>query len=400
MKKCLCATAVFLLFGWGVACGDLSEIEDDRIRDFVRTAKRVIIDELMTDGNTQDEIDDKIDVIVEAIKGNSGNGGITNPPLEMPACRETGRKTVVMFRDPAGHISDYIDDPSGFTCEISENSAICSDGDICTCEADDTMNPAGNTSFSANCTEDGGSGDTFNFTAAETSDYNAPSSGNQPPPSSTNAGTYRIEEQNQNQKNPGIVFPITVIDSRGTTVQPAAQASLTVYNSSDSEIDDALAMWKTSAGDNIYDVDVAAGVSASFDVFLVRDTSGVAKIGGTVDGTPIDKVTLTAGNYSGASDVQVFNNNMNGINFMFSGAARTALNGANKAMAYVITNANGEVQESATVSILRGLDIPVGGTTTFVGTIAGVSCVVGEYVLIRIGNNVNKVYLPRCKAAL
>ena len=399
MRKCLCAAAVFFLFGWGAACGDLSEIDDNRIREFVKTAKRVIIDELMTDGNSEDDIDDKIDVIVDVLQGDSGYNGGTTTPLGVPACRETGRKTVAMFRDPAGHISDYLNDVSGFACVMTSDSAACTDGDdVCECEADDTMNPTHSTSFTVSCTEDGGDGETFNFTDAETLNYDAPSGGGTPP-SSSNAGAYRIEEQNQNQKNPGMVFPITVINRSGTTVTPSAQASLSAYDSSGSEIDDALAMWKTAVGDNIYDVIVAAGVSASFDVFLVRDTSGVAKIGGSVDGTPIDKVTLTAGNYSGTSDILAINDTSRGnITFMFSGAARIALNDASKAMSYVITDANGEVITSTTATTMSGLDIPGAHGTTFVAQKTG-SCVAGQYVMIRIGSNLNKIYLPRCQAS-
>ena len=400
MKKCLCSATVLFLFSWGAACGDLSEIEDERIREFVKTAKRVIIDELMTDGNTQDEIDDKIDVLVDAIKGDSG-GGVTPPPIGVPVCRETGRKTVVMFRDPAGHVGDYLKDTTGFDCTMSGDGAICSDGeDVCTCTANDTMNPAGSTSFTATCTEDGGSGDTFNFTDAETLNYDAPTDGGGTTPPPTSGSDYSIKEQNQNQKSPGMVFPITIVDSSGATVAPDAQASLAAYNSSGSEIDDAIATWKAVSGDNIYDVNVAAGVSASFDVFLVRGTSGVAELGGTVDGTAINKVTLTAGSYADASDVVVINDTtINKIRFMFSGAARTALNSSNKAMEYIVIDANGEVQSSVNVGKLPGLDIPGANGTTFVGQadITG-NCIEGEYVLIRFSNNLNKVYLPRCQA--
>ena len=90
MRRCLGIAAV-LFFGFGTACGDLSEIDDNRIREFVKTAKRVIIDELMVDGNTQDEIDDKIGVIVEVLQGDSGGGGGgTTPPLEVPTVSRDG----------------------------------------------------------------------------------------------------------------------------------------------------------------------------------------------------------------------------------------------------------------------------------------------------------------------
>ena len=395
MKWCLWVAAVFFLLGLGAACGDLSEVDDERIREFVKTAKRVFIDELTIDGNTQEEIDDKIAVIVDVLQGDSG-GGTTTPTEVVPACRETGRKTVVMFRDHRRHAYDYLNDVSGFACEWPPTpSAFCTDGDeVCECEATDTMNPVGSTSFTASCTEEGGDGDTFNFTAAETLDYDAPSGSGIPP--SSNAGTYRIEEQNQNQKNPGAVFPITVVDSRGTTVRPSAQASLAAYDSSGSEIDAALARWKTVVGANIYDVSVAAGASARFKVFLVRETSGVAKIGGTVDGTPIAKVTLTAGNYSGASDILVVNDTSRGnITFLFSGAARTALNAASKVMTYVITDANGEVIKNPTVPLLAWDEIP--RQDTLIANQPG-SCVEGQYVMLIIGSDLDKVYLPRCEA--
>ena len=238
-----------------------------------------------------------------------------------------------MFRDPAGHIGSYLADPSGFSCDINVSSTLCVDGDdVCSCQADDTLNPAGSTTFAVTCTEDGGSGETFSFTDAETQNYKAPSGGGTNPPSG-GASAYSISQSNQNQKAPGIIFPITVVDNSGATVTPAAQASLAAYDSSGSEVDDALATWKTTVGDNIYDVSVGAGAAANFNVFLVRDTSGVAKIGGTIDGTPINKVTLTAGTYTGASDILAINDTQSGnITFMFSGTARTSLNSASKAM--------------------------------------------------------------------
>ena len=404
MRRCLGIAAV-LFFGFGAACGDLSEIDDNRIREFVKTAKRVIIDELMVDGNTQDEIDDKIGVIVEVLQGDSGGGTTTPPgdgggtPPAVPACRETGRKTVVMFRDAAGHIGSFLADPSGFNCDILATSTTCVDGDdICSCQADDALNPSGSTTFAVTCTEDGGSGETFSFTDAETTTYDAPSGGGGgTTPPGGGASAYSISESNQNQKAPGIIFPITVVNNSGATVTPAAQASLSAYNSSGSEIADALATWKTTVGENIYDISVGAGNKAEFIVFLVRDTSGVAKIGGTVDGTPINKVTLTAGTYTGVSDILAINDTQSSsMTFMFSGTARTSLNSASKAMTYVITDANGEVQASETAT-LRGLDVPGTNGKTFVTSTAG-SCNVGEYVLIRIGVGSSKVYLVRCQA--
>ena len=396
MRRCLCVTAG-LFFGFGAACGDLSDIDDNRIRKLVKTAKKVIIEELMADGNTQSDIDNKIGVIVEALQGNSGGNGGT-PPLAMPLCRETGRKTVVMFRDPSGHIIDLLNDDSGFWCEWGDVLTVCSDGeDVCECEANDTLNPDSSTSYAVTCTEDGGDGQTFNFTAAETLDYETPSNGGGAPPGSNNPATYSIKEQNQNEKLPGIIFPITVVNSSGTTITPAAEASLSTYDSSGGEVDDAIARWTTVVGENIYEIIAGAGDSASFRVFLVRDTSGVARIGGTVDGTPINHVTLTAGAYSGASDILAINDTTyNNINFLFSGTARTKLNSASKSISYVVTDANGEVQTSETVVLTGGADLPIDGGTFFAKRSG--SCVVGEYVLIRIGDNTSKVYLSRCRS--
>ncbi len=399
MKKCLCAAWVLLLGGGGAACGDLSEIEDERIRNFVKTAKRVIIEELLTDGNTADEIDDKIDVIVGVLQGD--DGGVVSPPSES-SCRETGRKTVVMFRDAERHTFDYLGDSSGFSCPtLTDSSTSCRDGDsVCVCETSDNLNPDQATSFAVSCTEDGGDGSIFNFTDAETLSYAAPSGGGGGSPAGSNPGTHSIKEQDQNQKNPGMVFPITVVGSSGAVATPTDQASLQAYDSSNSPITDALATWKTAVDDDIYDVSVGTGEEAKFDVFLVRDTTGVAKIGGTMDATPIDKVTLTAGQYSGAADILAINNAGN-TTFMFSGAARTALNAADKVMTYVITDANGEVvtsaRTSATATGLRWLDVPSGGSITTAGQVLNVPCVVGQYVMIKIGTAMNRVYLPRCQ---
>ncbi len=381
----LCVAAGFF-FGFVSACGDLSEIDDDRIRNFVKTAKRVIFDELLTDGNTEDEIDDKMNVIVEALEQDE-EGGNGDQVSEAHRCRETGRKTAVMFRDPAGHLLDYFNDPSGFTCSSTDaDSTECSDGDdVCACDTDDTLNPAGSTKFAVTCTESDGSGVTFDFSDAETLVYDAP-------PSSS---AYSIMERNQNEKAPGVVFPITVVDSNGVTVTPTDEASLAVYDSDGDEVDGALATWKTAVGDDIYDLSAAAGDSASFEVFLVRDTAGVAEIGGTVDGTAIAPVTLTAGDYTGENDILAIDDD-DKILLMFSGAAYTALNTASKLVSYVVTDANGEVQESVLEQTVQGIDVQGASGRTFATLRAG-GCVVGHYVLVRIGRNADKVYLVRCQ---
>lgn len=382
-------------FGMIVSCGDLSEIEDERIRDFVKRAKRVVIEELMSDGNTQQDIDGKIDVIAEALVGDSGTA-----ETQQSACRETGRKTLLMFLNPADHISAYFDDrsDSGFECTIVTERAQCSDANgVCQCEADDILNPEGSTSFAATCSENGGASDTFNFSAAETLNYNAPSGGGATPRPTASSGTYSIKEQYQSPVQPGQVFPLTVIDMDGTTVTPDTQASLAVYDSGGIEINDALGRWTTEIGDSIYDVNVAGYERASFNVFLLRDTQGVAQVGGTVDGTAIAKATLSAARYADANDIEVFNDTEKRIiRFMFSGAARTALNDAYKTISYIVTDGNGEVVESMTVNDLEGLDIPSAADTTFVAQRPGL-CVANAYVMIRIGNNRDKTYLPRCQ---
>ena len=380
-----------------VSCGDLSEIEDERIRDFVKRAKRVVIEELMSDGNTQQDIDGKIDVIAEALVGDSGTA-----ETQQSACRETGRKTLLMLLNPVDHISAYLDDrrDSGFECTIATESAQCSDANgVCSCEANDTLNPEGAQSFTATCSENGGASDTLNFSVAETLSYNAPNGGATPPPDrpTANSGMYRIKEQYRSPVQPGQVFPLTVIDTDGTTVTPDTRASLAVYDSGGVEINDALARWTTEIGDSIYDVNVAGYEMASFNVFLLRDTQGVAQVGGTVDGTPIAKATLSAARYAEASDIEVFNDTERGnIIFSFSGAARTALNDADKEISYIVTDGNGEVVDTVTVNELEGLDIPSDTDTTFVARRPGL-CVAGAYVMIRIGNNRDKTYLPRCQ---
>ena len=392
MWKGLCIAAVN--FALIVSCGDLSEIEDDRIRDFVKRAKRVIIEELMTDGNSQTDIDDKIGVIAEALQGDSGA-----TEQQQSACRETGRKTLLMFLNPVDHISAYLDDKrdNDFECTITTASVTCSDGnDVCECEANDTMNPEGSTSFSSICSENGGASETLSFSTGETLSYNAPTTGGNPTPA-VSSSTYRIKEQYRNPMQPGMVFPITVVDSSGTTVTPDTQASLAVYDSSGVEINDALGRYTTEIGENIYDVSVSGYDRASFNVFLLRDTSGVAQVGGTVDGTPIAKATLTAATYAGASDIQVVNDGgSSNIRFIFSGAARTALNDADKEISYVVTDGNGDVVDSITVNDLEGLDIPSANGTTYLAQRPGY-CAAGAYVMIRIGNNRDKTYLPRCQ---
>ena len=161
-------------------------------------------------------------------------------------------------------------------------------------------------------------------------------------------------------------------------------------------VSDAIATWKTTVGDDIYDVSVGAGNSASFNVFLVRDTSGIAKIGGTVDGTPTNKYTLSAGNYTGLADVQVRKASSNRLVFMFSGDVLKELSANNRTISYVITDTNGEVTA-------YGNNVNIGGGITVSGTYANyvnnTTCTTGAYILIKIGNSASKVYLPACQDA-
>lgn len=392
MKRCLGAVAGLLLLG--IACGDLSEMSDDELRAFVQRAKRVAIEELLAGGNTQADVDNVIKIVAEELSSNGGDGSApTNPSTS--TCREIGRKTVVMFRDPAGHALDLLLDSSGFSCDFTGSSTTCTDGDgVCECEADDTLNPAGNTSYAATCTENSGDGQTFNFSEAETREYDNPG-GSTTPIGGNNPGTYVIKEGNQNQRRPGEIFPITITDSRGTTVTPSSQASLDVYNSSNSVINDAIATWKTAVGSDIYDVSVGANERAAFDIFLVTGTTNVAKIGGTVDGTPTDKYTLAAGNFTGASDVLVHKASSNRLVFMFSGTALRELNANNKTLSYVVTDANGTVTAYGNNTSLSG-GITVQGT--YAQYVNG-ACTTGAYILIKVGNSASKVYLPTCADA-
>ena len=387
MKRYFGAVAGLLLLG--IACGDLSEMSDDELRAFVQRAKRVAIEELLAGGNNQADVDNVIKIVAEEL--NPNGGGDLTPTNPTALCRDIGRKTIVMFRDPEAHALDLLLDSSGFSCEFTGSSTACSDGGfVCECEADDTLNPAGNTSFAVTCTENGGDGQTLNFSDAETIEYDNP--GATTPGTGNNPGTYIIKEGNQSQHRPGEIFPITITNNSGTTVIASSQASLDVYNSSNGLISDAIAMWKTAVGDDIYDVSVGANERAAFDIFLLTGTTNVARIGGTVDGTPTDKYTLSAGNYTGASDVQVHKASNNRLVFMFSGTALSELNANNKTISYVITNANGSVTT-------HGNNISIGGGITIQGTYANylnADCTTGVYILIKIGNSASKVYLPTC----
>ena len=261
----------------------------------------------------------------------------------------------------------------------------------CVCIANNTLNPASSTAFIASCTDQSGTATNLNYTDAETDVYNLTAT---PPPTTT---TYSIKEGNQGAKVPGVVFPITIVNSSNATVTPTTAASLDAYNSSDAAVSNAIAKWTTTAGASIYDVAVAANTPAAFNVFLLRNTTGVAKIGGTVDGTATDKVTLTAGSYPNPSDLVVANRGANEIVFILTGAARTAINTAKGVGNYVVVNTNGNVQSSGKLAATDGNDL--GASIGYIVQKAG-SCTVNGYVLMRIGTKTSKVYLPKCLSVL
>ena len=88
MRSYLFATVVLF---FSITCGDLTQMDEQRLRNFVQLAKKVAIDELKKDNNSQAEIDKAIDIVVDVLGGDSTSS--------KPACFETGRKTVAMFRN-------------------------------------------------------------------------------------------------------------------------------------------------------------------------------------------------------------------------------------------------------------------------------------------------------------
>lgn len=303
MKKMYLGGVLLSLFG--ITCGDLDQASNERIRNFVKVAKKVAIDELLYEGNSQADIDRAIAVVAEEL---GSHGGVTPPD----------------------------------------------DGTV-TPPDDGTVTP--------------------------------PDDGVTPPSESV----YTIKQSHQNSKMPGEVFPITLITS-GATVVPTIAASLDAYDKDDIAVDSAIAMWKTESGDDIFDVSVGAGESARFNVFLVRDTTGVQKLGGTVDGMATSKVTLTAASYANPNDIAI-RDDSGSIVLLFYGAAKQALTAADNRISYVVVDANGVVQSHGDEDLTnRLLNFDSG-----LGASISDSCVLGAYVLVRIGSS-SKVYLPRCQS--
>ena len=376
---------VFVLLFLSAGCGGLDQLDEDRLRGLIRLAKGMVYDELKNAGNTEEEIDTVMDTVVDELQTGGGE--------TMEGCRELGRKTMLVYLDQETYLPSAASD--NIACTVPLGGKVeCRGADrMCVCRTDASLISERDDIYVSACNEAGGVSETFNFASTDLTDYETSSEGG-------NVLTFSIDEGDLGIRTPGRVFRINISDSDGNRPTTAeVEASLHVLDSSGYKVNKALATWKTGAAANIYDVDVGGGEPAEFDVFLMRGTFGVAKLGGYVDDVPVNAVSLGAGRYPDSIDIIAQNNDSNSKMFIvFSGVAKATLEAANYMVSYLITDAFGDVlvRGNEDMSVV-GLEMlhPSHGDT-YVSEL-GSACESGGRVLLIIGDNTSRIYLPSCR---
>lgn len=385
-------------------CGDMSELQEDELREFVRKAKRVVTDELFSDYD-EDQIDAVEDVIVEVLTEDeelSDDGGTT--VASNNRCSEVGRKTVFsaknlpfseLAEDTKVNLSARSD---GLECsaEGARVRTSCTKG-ACSCE---TLGQADSSSgeYSADCTDSAITGTSrqksFTYTEDEVAEYGDDLPDYPNTITVDDQESYRLVLSSAGDKEELKLFAVSIIGATAsdtTTLTDSKDKSIYVYDSGDRRLTDKLARWPSKVGDDIFDLQIAAGDEANFDVFLVKDARQTVKtIAAYVDEVlSITSLTTVAQDRSTTMTATVYQRNSGSLSiFEFSanpdpGPLPT---GSNAGIDFISVDSNGMV------TAFRGSGD--GGINTqessgvFRVTPNNFVCQVGDTVYVRINKDI------------
>lgn len=273
-------------------CGDMSELQEDELREFVRKAKRVVTDELFSDYD-DDQIEAVEEVIVEVLTeddelSDDGGGGTT--VASNNRCSEVGRKTVfsaknLPFSELAEDVKVNLSSRSdGLECsaEGSEVRTSCTKG-ACSCN---TLGQADSSSgeYSADCTDSAVSGTnrqkSFTYTEDDVAEYGDDLPDFPDTITVDDQESYRLVLSSSADKKELNLFAVSIIGATAddtTTLTDSKDKSIYVYDSDDQRLTDKLARWPSKVGDDIFDLQIVAGNEANFEVFLVKDARQTVK---------------------------------------------------------------------------------------------------------------------------
>ena len=392
------------------ACGDMSELQEDELREFVRKAKRVVTDELFSDYD-KDQIETVEDVIAEVLAedddeaADDGDTVVANN-----RCSEVGRKTVYSAKNlPISGLaegvkvnlsakSDGLECTAEGTAEEAEISVTCTKG-ACSCDVTSrTSQSSGN--YQADCTDSAISGanrtQTFSYKADEVAEY-----GDDLPdfPTTTTTtddqGGYSLIISSPANKKELEIFAVSIVgeSAEETTILTADKdKSLRVYDSQDQQLANKLARWPNEVGDDIFDLQIAAGNDANFNVFFVRDARQTVKtIAGYVDEelspvalVPMEQdreITMTVAVHQRNSG-----NNLSIFNFSGNPDPGPLPTGSNAGIDFISVDSNGIVKKlhasgNGGISSQQNNDGVLLTPSNFV-------CQVNDTVYVRINKNI------------
>ena len=288
-------------------CGDMSELQEDELREFVRKAKRVVTDELFSDYD-KDQIETVEEVIDEVLTEDDEVVDDGDTVVANNRCSEVGRKTVYSANNlPIVGLakgvkvnlsakSDGLECTAEGTAEEDEVSVTCMKG-ACSCETtSQTSQSSGN--YQADCSDSAISGanraKTFSYTEDEVAEYGDDLPDFPATIAVDDQESYRLIISSPANKKELEIFAVSIIGETGaetTTLTDDKDKSLRVYDSQDQQLTDKLARWPSKVGDDIFNLQIDAGDEANFNVFLVKDARQTVK---TIAGYVDEKLSPTA----------------------------------------------------------------------------------------------------------
>lgn len=277
-------------------CGDMEDIEDEEIRTFVKRVRNILQKEFSTEG-----IEDIERIVVEELQDST-------PSDDEESCQEVGRKSVhvaklapsILEAYLEGRVKDDLDPQSPvFKCgdndEVTEDSVACAMAG-CECTASNEKDSESGL-YVAHCNRGVEETDYF-YTERQVGSLDPPASDDEdtdtPPQPVEETAKYNFNPNNLGQKKVGDVFEVSIEAAAGEASPTTMNRDLYAYDANDTEVNGAMAVWKSSG--NVYDdIHLAAGDSAEeFEVFMTKAAVGrVTYLGGMIGSDDLGMASIS-----------------------------------------------------------------------------------------------------------
>ena len=385
------------------SCGDMSELQEDELREFIRKAKRVVTDELFSDYDDE-QIETVESVLVEVLTEDEElEEDEEDTVVASNRCREVGRKTVFSAKDlPFAELSEDTKvnlsaKSDGLECsaEGSEVLTTCMKG-ACSCSTRGQVDSSSN-NYQADCIDSAIRGanreKSFSYSEEEVAEYGDNLPDFPDTITSSDQESYRLVISPTTKEL--ALFSVSIIGATADDTQTLTDdkdKSIYVYDNNDQRLTDKLARWPSKVGDDIFDLQIEAGNDANFEVFLVRDARQTVKtIAGYVD-EELSAITFNpaAQDRSTTMQVAVYQRNTGGVSiFEFSanpdpGPLPT---GSNAGIDLISVNENGIVSVLGVSGSLQMSTQELANGTVRIST-NGFACQLGDTVYVRVNRDI------------